>query len=769
MAATSNKKHEKLFYGLRLLWSDRDGQARGLQYFLIIFFFGCFTNYASALARISGIVTDNHKHPLENASVYIKGSMNGTSTDSTRHFSFSPDVKGTQTIIVSSVGFKKAERQIQLNDSSVVINFILQTEGKSLEPVVVSAGTFEASDKAKGASLAPMDAMTVAGNGGDIANSLRSLPGAQQVGEKEGLFVRGGTSDEAKQFVDGGLLRNPNYPSVPGLPQPARLNPFLFKGILFNTGAYSALYGEALSSALILETVDLPDESSASLHIFPMSVGIGFQNLADNKKSSYGINTSYGSYALYNKVINQKPDFFHAPEYLETDANFRFKTGKAGMLKFYTNYGYNNTGMRNPDVDSVDLLSSFETKGSNLYANLAYKNSFSNRWKIDAVFAYDYYKQNITTKLEDSLRQQLFVNYYPFNQKNNRTDVNSNFAQARTVVTKMFEHNHALRFGAEHFYSNDNYTHNDTLTQLKDNLSAVFAEGDIYITKNVAAKVGVRAEYSSLLSSMNIAPRLSFAYRFNDGGQINVGYGIFYQKPELVYLVQNKDLIYTQAAHYIINYQKKANNRLLRIEAYYKKYKDLVTTELSVANGGSGYARGIELFFRDKRTFKDFDYWITYTYVDTKRKYLIYPFSLQPDYATPHTASVAIKRFFPDINFNANLSYAIATGRPYYNIQADASGKQNILNNGTTKMYNQMNLSFAYLFTMFKKWKQKDFSGIGFGVNNVFGSKQIFGYNYSYNGVIKTPVTLPATRSYYLGLFMSFGIDRRDDFINDKL
>ena len=48
-------------------------------------------------------------------------------------------------------------------------------------------------------------------------------------------------------------------------------------------------------------------------------------------------------------------------------------------------------------------------------------------------------------------------------------------------------------------------------------------------------------------------------------------------------------------------------------------------------------------------------------------------------------------------------------------------------------------------------------------------ASRVFGYNYSYNGINKVPVTLPATRSYYLGIFMTFGIDRRDDFINDNL
>ena len=718
---------------------------------------------------VSGKVVNSKKQPVAAASIRIKESNIGVNADSLGIFSLSISEKGKRTLQISSVGYNTKEMQINLGDSAFHLEIVLKDEAKALADVVVSAGSFEASDKAKGASLTPMDAVTVAGNGGDISNAMRSLPGAQQIGEKEGLFVRGGTGEEAKQFIDGTLLKNPNYASVPGILQPARVNPFLFKGILFNTGGYSALYGDALSSALILESVDLPDQSSASLHIFPMSVGAGFQKLAANNNSSYGINTNYGSYALYNKVVEQKPDFFHAPEYIETDANFRIKTSKTAMLKFYTNYGYNNTGMLNPDTDSSNLLSSFQTKGSNMYANLSYKESFAHKWKIDAGLAYNYNKQDITNKLEDSNHGQLFISYYPYNEKNNVTNINSNFAQARVVLTKMFNHNHALRFGAEYFYNNDNYTYNDTLTKLNDNLVAAFAEGDIRISKNIAARIGVRAEHSTLLQQSTVAPRISVAYKFNDGGQINMAYGIFYQKPEIIFLAQNRDVDFTQATHYIINYQKKAGNRLFRIEAYYKKYKNLITTEPSVTNAGDGYARGIELFWRDKKTFKNFDYWVTYTYLDTKRKFLNYPYSMEPTFATPHTTSIALKRFFQDINLSANMSYSLATGRPYYDIRTNESGKNAVYGKGTTNWYNAMNLSFAYLFSMFKKWRNKDFSGIGFGINNVFGNKQIFGYNYSYDGMHKVPITQPARRSYYIGIFMSFGIDRRDDFINEKL
>jgi hypothetical protein len=235
-----------------------------------------------------------------------------------------------------------------------------------------------------------------------------------------------------------------------------------------------------------------------------------------------------------------------------------------------------------------------------------------------------------------------------------------------------------------------------------------------------------------------------------------MAYGIFYQQ-------------HSQATHWIVNYQKKAHNRLFRIEAYYKKYDHLLVTDTVDRYTGTGYAKGIEVFWRDKKTFKGLDYWVTYTYLDTKRKWLQYPYQLRPPFATPHTASIALKRFFQDLNFSANVSYAFATGRPYYYFGTDGSGKSFLGDQGTTRVYSIMNLSFAWLFTMFPKWKHKDFSGIGFGVNNVLGSRPVFGYNYSYDGLRKQSITLPAVRSYYFGLFMSFGIDRRDDFINENL
>ena len=57
-------------------------------------------------------------------------------------------------------------------------------------------------------------------------------------------------------------MNNFFYSSVPNVAQRGRFSPFIFKGTVFSAGGYSALYGQALSSALILESIDLPEQSS---------------------------------------------------------------------------------------------------------------------------------------------------------------------------------------------------------------------------------------------------------------------------------------------------------------------------------------------------------------------------------------------------------------------------------------------------------------------------------------------------------------------------
>jgi hypothetical protein len=54
-------------------------------------------------------------------------------------------------------------------------------------------------------------------------------------------------------------------------------------------------------------------------------------------------------------------------------------------------------------------------------------------------------------------------------------------------------------------------------------------------------------------------------------------------------------------------------------------------------------------------------------------------------------------------------------------------------------------------------------------MSNVLGYNPIFGYHFSYDGTTKQPVTPPAARFYFVGCFLSWGVDRTQDAINNNL
>ena len=77
--------------------------------------------------------------------------------------------------------------------------------------------------------------------------------------------MRGGIGTETKFFMDGNLVNNYFGNSVPGIKAMDRLNTSLFKGNVFSSGGYSAVYGQALSGVLALESIDLPERNAADL------------------------------------------------------------------------------------------------------------------------------------------------------------------------------------------------------------------------------------------------------------------------------------------------------------------------------------------------------------------------------------------------------------------------------------------------------------------------------------------------------------------------
>ncbi len=728
------------------------------------------------------MVLDTKGKPVVGASIVIKDSYDGATSDSLGKFSFSTSEKGNKELEVTFLGYNAILQKIVIGDKPVYQRFSLKEQITELKAVVISAGTFEASDKKKGAVLTDIDIATTASANADITEAFKSLPGAQQVGESEGLFVRGGTATESKIFIDGTQVNNFFYSSTPGMAQRGRFNPFLFKGTVFSTGGYSAMYGQALSSALILESKDMPDKSEADFSAGVVGIGGGLQHLAKNKRSSWGFSANYANLWLAFNVIRQKEDYFKIPVVFDGDANFRFKTKRAGVVKIYSYISKTDVGYRFADIDSAGMKDAFLMQNFNQYHNISWKQPLKNKWKLNAGLSFSTNKDDIRYELQDGNNQQQIITtpvYFAF--KNFSLNTKGRYVQNRMVLEKKYSGMNSVRFGTELSYSNERsaYTLYDGTKfneTVNENMTAVFGESDLYVTNKLAAKLGVRTEHSDLLKKWNAAPRASLAYQIGKYSSAGFAYGIFYQSPERRYLPAVNAVDFSKAAHYILQYQMLTGVQTLRMEMFYKKYDDLYKTSVSsnghevvTGNKGYGYAKGLELFWRDRKTVKTVDYWISYSYLDTKRDFLNYPSLIRPPFAAKHTASFVFKKFILPWKTQFNLSYNFVSGRPYYRIAYDEGQNKNLITDkGTTINYNSCSLSFNYLPSIGKK-NNKNFAVWVLSINNVFGQNQVFTYNYSYSGNRKEAVTPSSKRFIYIGCFLSFGTDRTQDAINNNL
>ncbi len=720
------------------------------------------TSLCFSQTKISGKVEYRNKGVKE-VNVTLKDTYDGATTDANGNYSFETTEKGNHILVFSSPNYSDVEKPIEISEVSLTIDVVIKERISEIDAVVISAGSIEASDKKRAtALLTPIDIYTTAGSDGQISSALNYLPGVQKVGESEGLFIRGGSGTESKIFMDGALINNYFTSSVPGIAGRDRFNTSLFKGNIFSSGGYSAIYGQALSGILILESIDFPEQTSYDIGVSPLFVSGSYQKLNAEKNFSFGGGISYSNLELMKKLLNFNTDFTKAPQGFGIDFNLRAKTKSGGMLKYYGSFDTNLMEVKNESLEDDFQFTKFNNKGSNTFHNLSFKQKFG-KYLLNLSSSYSYNQTDLNVDYESATNSEP-----AFNLKNK-----SNYFNFKSMVERKIGIISAVRGGIETNYANENSESQYFNGDYKDLITSVFAETDLGFSNHLSAKIGVRAENSSILDKWNFAPRLALAYRLDKNWTSSVAYGIFYQNPESRYYYPEANLGFQKAEHYIFQLQKNSEGRSLRLEAFIKNYDDLVKTvgdqnyQYAVNNNGFGDAKGIEFFWRDKKTFKNIDYWLSYSFLDTQRNYLNFPVSLTPNFAAKHTFSAVAKKFVTDWKTGFNFSYTFASGRPYYDIVSQ-NGDNIIRNSGRIKDYNSLNFSVNYLPNLGKK-DSKAFTVLVLSISNILGSKNGYGYNFSQNGMRSSALVPPVNTFVFVGAFISFGIDRTEDAINNNL
>jgi hypothetical protein len=335
---------------------------------------------------ITGKVTQEKGESMPGASVYLQGTYDGTSTDKNGQFILKTTKKGPFNLLAGFMGFEQVSRKIELKGDTLRLDIQLKEAFNQLDAVTITAGTFEASDKRRAVTITPLDMMTTAGARGDVYGALQSLPGTTTNGESGRLFVKGGDSEESQTYIDGSLVYVPYNSSAPNISTRGRFNPFMFKGMVFSTGGYSAEYGQALSSVLLLNTKDMPTEDQLDLSF--MSIGVEAAGTKLWKDGAVTGSFTYNNLAPYMKITPQNYDWIHAPETGTGEVSIRQKTGKTGMLKFYSSFKKSDFIINQENLDQEGSSFDYKLANDNYFMNASWNGQLGEKWLMTSAASF---------------------------------------------------------------------------------------------------------------------------------------------------------------------------------------------------------------------------------------------------------------------------------------------------------------------------------------------------------------------------------------------
>lgn len=238
--------------------------------FLMAVWFGVATMYAQT--TITGNVSDD-TGPLPGASIVIKGTTNGVTTDFDGNYTI--DAATGDVLVVSFIGYKSEERTVA--DGNSTINIVLQEDSQALDEVVVTAlGFVEQRDKMASTYskidsdklVQPVENKIIDGIAGKAAgvsiNATSGDPGAGSNIQIRGTSSLSGSS-QPLIIVDGIPLNNDNIAGSgdsdqsAGVSQQSRLNDINPEDIesfqVFKGASAGALYGSrALNGVIVITT-----------------------------------------------------------------------------------------------------------------------------------------------------------------------------------------------------------------------------------------------------------------------------------------------------------------------------------------------------------------------------------------------------------------------------------------------------------------------------------------------------------------------------------
>ena len=663
-----------------------------------------------AAQTITGIVTDG-RQPLTGANVFVMGTIDGCLTDTLGRFSFTTARTGEVTLKVTYMGYDDHAMTADVAKMNGLA-IVMRERATPIDEVVVTASSF---NFGKGASCQTMDALDVVLTGsscGDIVGALQTLPGTQKVGEDGKLYVRGGDSEECQTFVNRMHVLMPYSTNTENNAVRGRFSPFLFKGVNFSTGGYDGEYGQALSSILPMETTDM-----ASSDKYGVSASLVDWNVGGTKTFDHGslsANAALTSMQLYNRLFPDRNDYTRPYRKFSGEMQYKREFSTSSVMKTYAGYDLTSVGQ----VMEGRRLSLRE---HNIYANITTTKTFPKGGRLFLGAA----NSSVLSDIDDA--RVPGDHYHHF-----RNEVHLK-AEAGKVLSRDWR----MSVGVEDYLRNSRMRYDSLRCPMQYNILAVHADTQWRIINQLFAHLSARAEM--MKTHWLLMPRATLSYIPDKHLQLSLVAGRYSQAAADEYMMQGgNELRQATADHLILSLQYKTKGTLLRIEPYWKRYRNLPLWENGLYQPhGHGMSRGVDVFVENHTLVKGLSTIVSYSLNASKRRYHDYDRMRTPEYVSRHNLRVTAKYAIGKTILSLTESYASSrhfplADTPHYN-SVDAC---------VTQLVHPKVIVYASL-------------------SNILGRNNIFGYDSKC-----LPVTASYNRFLYIGIFVSLKNTKAYDISN---
>lgn len=686
---------------------------------------------------LSGTVVNKKDKPIENVNIYLEDSFDGALSDARGNFSFVVhDTVVRGVLKFTHPQFKEVSLAIDTKeDWESRMTLVPRTD--AMQEIVIRTKGKAKFERAESIGFTAMDVVSTAGSPGNIIGVLNTLPGAQVAGEDGRLMIRGGRPEESGIVVNGIKVFQPYTASAGNIPVRAKFSPFLFQGMSFSAGGYSAAFGDALSGILELDTSDDIDPSRQDFSISTVGGSVAQTHQWGKNSLSYSLN--YLNLGAYTALVKQRYKTRKPFSTLAGEMNYKRETTRGGY-KLYasvdrTSMKYEQESSPSNRIDTIGL------KSDNLYINSLYFVKLSPYLKLEVGtgIGYSKYKGDQNEKQRHNTSwdwvQKVKLSYQWNGQLQSFVGADFQFSQLDLVQRASA---HVLPWKEE-------------TTQW-----AFFVENNWKISPVLTLRAGARITKYSIASDWNVEPRTLLTYQPNLNHSLSFAYGVFNQKLGIRSTALAEKETPMQAQHWVGNYTYTFKKHQVRAELFYKTYDKLLLTPLDQQRNhtqdGKGYARGLDLFWKNN-SLRNFQFWVTYTYTDSQRKERYWAHWTQPAYVVKNSLAVVGKHWIEPWKSQVSLTYNYSSPRTFYDVDASNTAVYQ-----SSPIHN-LSLSWAYVFHAQKI--------LYLAVDNLLGRNPVYAYQFTAPHTPPDVVRASAKRFVYVGFMWTLSADKKSNQLDN--